>query len=82
MGGRYEFQCDQQGQNADDQPPENIRPNAQNLRYGGYPTQPAPQHRNTPLGSGRLQNTSKLGAFELLLLASYNCKTDTSELVR
>ena len=50
---------------ADDWPPENIRPNTQNLRYGGYPSQPAPQHRTTPLGSGRLQNTSKLGAFKI-----------------
>ena len=59
----YEYQQAQEEQNADDWPSENIRPNGQNLRYGGYPTQPAPQNRNTPLGSGRLQNTTKLGAF-------------------
>ena len=51
-------------QQADDCESENMRPNAQNLRYGGYPAQPAPQNRNTPLGSGRLQNTTKLGAAE------------------
>ena len=61
-----EYHSAQEDQNADDSPSENIRPNAQNLRYGGYPTQPAPQNRNTPLGSGRLQNTTKLGAFGYL----------------
>lgn len=61
--GIHNFQLAQEEQKADDWPPENLRPNAQNLRYGGYPTQPAPQNRNTPLGSGRLQNTTKLGAF-------------------
>ena len=62
----YKLQQEQDEQKADDWPSENMRPNAQNLRYGGYPAQPAPQHRNTPLGSGRLQNTSKIGPFELL----------------
>ena len=76
------FQQDQEGQNADNLSSENMRPNAQNLRYGGYPAQPAPQHRNTPLGSGRLQNTSKIGGFEILHLVSYNRKADASELVR
>lgn len=66
MEEHYKLQLMQEEQKADDWPSENIRPNAQNLRYGGYPTQPAPQHRNTPLGSGRLQNTSKIGVFELL----------------
>ena len=59
-----EFQQAQEEQKADDWPSENLRPGAQNLRYGGYPAQPAPQNRNTPLGSARLQNTSKLGAIE------------------
>ena len=67
-GEHHVFQQDQEGQNADNWSSENMRPNAQNLRYGGYPAQPAPQHRNTPLGSGRLQNTSKLGGFEILHL--------------
>ena len=58
----HEVQRAQEEQKADESPSENLRPNAQNLRYGGYPAQPAPQNRNTPLGSGRLQNTSKLGA--------------------
>lgn len=66
MEEHYKLQQEQEEQKADDWPSENMRSNAQNLRYGGYPTQPAPQHRNTPLGSGRLQNTSKIGAFELL----------------
>ncbi|KAF6224783.1 hypothetical protein HO133_009977 [Letharia lupina] len=57
----YEIQRAQEEQKADEWPSENMRPNAQNLRYGGYPAQPAPQNRNTPLGSGRLQNTTKLG---------------------
>ena len=48
---------------ANDSPTENIRPTQQNLRYGAYPGQPAPQTRNTPLGTARLQNSSnKLGA--------------------
>ena len=59
-----EFQQAQEEQKADDSPSENLRPSAQNLRYGGYPAQPAPQNRNTPLGSARLQNTSKLGVIE------------------
>ena len=59
-----EFQQAQEEQKADDWPSENLRPSAQNLRYGGYPAQPAPQNRNTPLGSARLQNTSKLGVIE------------------
>ena len=62
----FELQEVQEEQKADDWPSENMRPNAQNLRYGGYPTQPAPQNRNTPLGSARLQNTTKLGAIECL----------------
>ena len=62
----HEFQRVQEEQEADDWPSENIRPTAQNLRFGGYPTQPAPQNRNTPLGSARLQNTSKLGAAQVL----------------
>ncbi|KAM0801650.1 hypothetical protein BDR22DRAFT_888118 [Usnea florida] len=56
-----EFQQAREEQKADDWPSENLRSGAQNLRYGGYPAQPAPQNRNTPLGSARLQNTSKLG---------------------
>ena len=59
------LQEDKKEQKADDLPSENMRPNAQNLRYGGYPTQPAPQHRSTPLGSGRLQSTSKIGMLKL-----------------
>ncbi len=62
----HEVQQAQDEQNADESPSENMRPTAQNLRYGGYPAQPAPQNRNTPLGSGRLQNTSKLGAIAFL----------------
>ena len=54
----------QDDRNADWFPPENIRPVPQNLRYGGYPGQPAPPSRNTPLGSGRLQNTNKPGALQ------------------
>ena len=81
-GEDYAFQQDQEGQSADNLSSENMRPNAQNLRYGGYPAQPAPQHRNTPLGSGRLQNTSKLGGFEILHHMSYNGKADASELIR
>ena len=72
--GNVEFQRAQEGQKADDWPSENMRPNAQSLRYGGYPAQPAPQNRNTPLVSGRLQNTSKLGAVNFYLLALYNGK--------
>ena len=67
-----EFQQAQEEQKADDWPSENLRPSAQNLRYGGYPAQPAPQNRNTPLGSARLQNASKLGVIEPRRLASYN----------
>ena len=59
-----EFQQAPEEQKADDWPSENLRPSAQNLRYGGYPAQPAPQNRNTPLGSARLQTTSKLGVIE------------------
>ena len=81
-GEHYVVQQDQEGQNADDLSSENMRPNAQNLRYGGYPTQPAPQHRNTPLGSGRLQNTSKIGGLEILHLGSYNRQADASGLIR
>lgn len=81
-GENYVFQQDQEEQNADNTSIENMRPNAQNLRYGGYPAQPAAQHRNTPLGSGRLQNTSKLGGLEILHLVSYNRKADASELIR
>ena len=81
-GEHYELQQDQEEQKADSWTLENMRPNAQNLRYGGYPTQPAPQHRNTPLGSGRLQNTSKLGAFELLISRVVQRKADAVELLR
>ena len=65
-GEFYDSVQEQEMQKADGSPSENLRPNAQNLRYGGYPAQSAPQHRNTPLGSGRLQSTSKLGTFEPL----------------
>ncbi|KAL6717259.1 transcriptional regulator [Lecanora helva] len=47
---------------ADENPLENIRPAPQNLRYGPYQNQQTPQNRTTPLGSGRLQNTSKPGS--------------------
>lgn len=47
---------------ADENLPETMRPAPQNLRYGAYQGQQAPQSRNTPLGSGRLQNSSKSGA--------------------
>ena len=80
--GNVEFQRAQEEQKADDWPSENMRPNAQSLRYGGYPAQPAPQNRNTPLVSGRLQNTSKLGAVNFYLLALYNGKLTLFELVR
>ena len=56
-----------QEENANESPTENIRPTPQNLRYGTYPTQQGPQNRNPPLGSGRLQNTTKLGAYKLEL---------------
>jgi len=46
---------------ADDFPPENLRPAPQNLRYAPFQTQQTHQSRNTPLGSGRLQNASKSG---------------------
>ena len=49
-------------ENANELPTENIRPTPQNLRYGTYPSQQGPQNRNPPLGSSRLQNTTKLGA--------------------
>ena len=52
-------------EHANDGPLENIRPTPQNLRYGTYPNQPGPQNRNPPLGSSRLQNTTKLGAYKL-----------------
>ena len=80
--GNYEPQLAQEEQKADDWPPENMRPNAQNLRYGAYPTQPAPQNRNTPLGSGRLQNTTKLGASKSSHLALYNGTLTLFEIVR
>ena len=51
-------------EHANDGPLENIRPTPQNLRYGTYPSQPGPQNRNPPLGSSRLQNTTKLGAYK------------------
>ena len=54
-------------ENANESPTENIRPTPQNLRYGTYPTQQGPQNRNPPLGSGRLQNTTKLGAYKIEL---------------
>lgn len=63
----HEMQVVQEELEADDWPSENMRVNAQNLRYGGYSAQPAPQNRNTPLGSGRLQNTTKLGTPDPLL---------------
>ena len=37
-----------------------VGPAPQPLRFPGFPSQQAPQNRNTPLGSGRLQNT-KIG---------------------
>lgn len=46
-------------QYADSFLPENLRPAPQILRYGPFQTQQAHQSRNTPLGSGRLQNASK-----------------------
>lgn len=52
-------------EDANEVPTENIRPTPQNLRYGTYPSQQGPQNRNPPLGSGRLQNTTKLGACKL-----------------
>lgn len=55
------------GKYANEDPTENIRPTPQNLRYGTYPSQQGPQNRNPPLGSGRLQNTTKLGAYKLKL---------------
>ncbi len=78
----YEFQQGQEEQKADDWPSDNIRPITQNLRYGGYPAQPAPQHRNTPLGSGRIQNTSKLGAPEFLTSCILQWIADAFELLR
>ncbi|KAL9135451.1 MAG: hypothetical protein Q9175_003362 [Cornicularia normoerica] len=57
----FAFQRAREEQKADDWSSENMRQNAQNLRYGGYPAQLAPQNRNTPLVTGRLQNTTKLG---------------------
>ena len=77
----YDFQQIKEEQKADDAPPENLRSNAQNLRYGGYPAQPAPQHRNTPLGSGRLQNASKLGVLTSSHFTLYN-ETLTFEIIR
>lgn len=81
-GEHYGLQQDQEEQKADSWTLENMRPNTQNLRYGGYPAQPAPQHRNTPLGSGRLQNTSKLGAFELLISRVVQRKAEAVEPLR
>lgn len=49
-------------EHTDGHSPENVRPATQALRYGGFPAPQAPQHRSTPLGSGRLQNINKLGA--------------------
>lgn len=72
----YELRQAHEEQKADDWPSETMRPNAQNLRYGGYPAQPAPQNRNTPLGSGRLQNTTKLGAAEFLASRDVQWKAD------
>ena len=54
---------------ANNDPPENIRPTPQNLRYGVYQGQQAPQSRTTALGSGRLQNASKSGSFQPMLLS-------------
>ena len=59
--------CTIVAKNANDGSTENVRPTPQNLRYGAYSGQQAPQNRNTPLGSGRLQNTTKLGAFKRVL---------------
>ena len=42
---------------------ENMRPVAQNLRYGNFQGQQPPQSRTTPLGSGRLQNSNKSGTY-------------------
>lgn len=79
----YIFQQYQEEQYANEWPSENIRPSAQNLRYGGgYPTQPAAQHRTTPLGSGRLQNTTKLGAFELRTSRTFQRNANASEFGR
>ena len=77
-----ELQRSQEEQKADDWPSENMRPNAQNLRYGGYPAQPAPQNRNTPLGSGRLQSTTKLGAVVPLTSGAVQWNADVFELIR
>ena len=78
----HDFHQGQEEEKADDWPSENTRPNTQNLRYGGYPAQPAPQHRNTPLGSGRLQNASKIGTFYPLKSPILQWKADAFELVR
>ena len=70
MEDKFELQSAQEEQDADDWPSENIRVNAPNIRYGGY--QPAPQNRNTPLGSGRLQNTTKLGRLNFCHFGLHN----------
>ena len=51
--------------NANEYPSENLRPAPQNLRYGAFQGQQPPQNRNTPLGSGRLQNASKSGMLKM-----------------
>ena len=73
-----EYAQAQEDRNANCFPPENIRPVPQNLRYGAYPGQPAPQSRNTPLGSGRLQNTSKPGASQLAIIRTYTLTADVT----
>lgn len=54
---------DRSTQNPTDKHALEPRPPAQNLRYGGFPAPQPPPNRNIPLGSGRLQNTNKLGAY-------------------
>ncbi|CAF9938531.1 hypothetical protein IMSHALPRED_000834 [Imshaugia aleurites] len=80
MEDKFELQSAQEEQHADDWPSENIRVNAPNIRYGGY--QPAPQNRNTPLGSGRLQNTTKLGRLNFCHFGLYNGTLTLLELAR
>ena len=74
----FAFQRAREEQKADDWSSENMRQNAQNLRYGGYPAQLAPQNRNTPLVTGRLQNTTKLGAVEILPFCVVQWSADAS----
>ena len=54
---------------ADSVVPENVRPlNRGNLPFPGYASQQPPPSRNTPLGSGRLQNSSKPSPWDVLVL--------------